>query len=163
MKRRPRQPRPIRDPIAVAIGGATRFTAQERATFIALPQRALEQLAAGRGSAQAWQDLADALNLSEALAELRIAGNLGETLHAAQAALAAQMHRVHAGRGWTLYGPEIIALREGLWLYGVQLEHCSASEYRRAVAIVRNRVAAALAGNAGRRTVVHAPLPPAAP
>ena len=73
----------------------------------------------------------------------------------AQAALAALITRVQAGSGWTLYGPEVRALREALWLYGVQLDHCSAGEHRRAIALVRERISQALAGNAGPRARVH--------
>jgi hypothetical protein len=81
------------------------------------------------------------------------------TLDAAQHALAALMQRVHAGAGWTLSAAESRALDDGLWVYGVQLDHCSASEHRRAVRTVHNRIYQAARGNAGGRVVVHADPP----
>lgn len=156
---RPRQQRIALDPISLAMDQARKLTPTERAQLQAAARAGFEALRTGHGNVEAWQDLADVLNLAEALAERRIAGNLMDTVRTAQAALAALIHRVHAGTGWTLRGPELTALDDGLWLYAVQLNHCSAGEHRRAHAIVRNRISQALAGNAGGRTVVHATPP----
>lgn len=146
---------PLVNPIELAIHRACKLSAEQRVDLITPARHALQTLAEGRGSVAVWQQFADVLNLAEALCELRIANNLASTIEQAQAALAALMGRVKAGRGWTLYGPEISALREGVWLYGVQLDHCSAGEHLRAIEIVTNRIRGVLAGNASPRATVH--------
>jgi hypothetical protein len=157
---KPRRPRHVvADTIALAMHGARKFTEPRRREMLRPGLEALADLRSGRGGVRAWQHLADALNLAEALAELRIAGNLTAQIDAAQQALAALMKRVHAGAGWTLSAAESRALDDGLWVYGVQLDHCSTSEHRRAVRTVHNRIYQAARGNAGGRVVVHADPP----
>lgn len=146
---------PLVNPVELAIYRACKLGAEQRVDLIAPARHALETLAQGRGNVAVWQQFADVLNLAEALCELQIANNLASAVHQAQAALAALIGRVKAGRGWTLYGPEIAALREGAWLYGVQLGHCSAGEHLRAIEIVTNRIRGVLAGNASPRASVH--------
>lgn len=157
MTRKPRRRThyPLVNPIELARHRASKLSAAQRDDLLDPARHAIAALARGDGSKDAWQMVADVFNLSEALCELAIAGNLIAMVRDAQAALAAQMGRVQAGRGWTLYGPEIGALRDGLWLYGVQLTYCSAGEHIRAIELVRNRISAALAGNAGPRATVH--------
>lgn len=120
-------------------------------------REALEALRTGAGRGDAWRALADALNLAEALVELRIAGNLGDQVHAGQVALSNLAQRVAAGRGWTLYGHELVALDDALWVYATQLDHCCVSEWQAALQTVQRRISAALAGNGGPRVTVHAP------
>ena len=157
MTRKPRIPRPLINTMLLATHRASKLSAQQRRDLMTPARAALDALAEGHGSIHVWQQMADVLNLSEALCELRIAGNLRGTVDLAQAALVALMERAHAQqrRGWTLYGPELSALREGVWLYGAQIELCSAGEHLRAIDIVRNRITGALAGNASPRAVVH--------
>lgn len=161
MNRRPRQPRPLVNPIAHAMEGARLLLATERELLIDPPRQALEALRTGTGRGDAWRALADALNVAEALVELRIAGNLGDQVQAGQAALSNVAQRVGAGRGWTLYGHELVALDDALWIYATQLDHCCVSEWQSALQTVQRRVGAALAGNAGPRVTVHAPRAPA--
>lgn len=146
---------PLINPIELAVHRASKLSAQQRQELLQPAHAALERLGRGQGSVGVWQQAADVLNIAEALCELRIANNLASTIADAQAAIAALMDRVRAGRGWTLRGPELTALREGVWLYGVQLEHCSAGEHLQAIETVRRRIAGALAGNASPRARVH--------
>lgn len=116
---------------------------------------ALASLRSGRGNKAAWQQLADKLNLAEALCELRIASNLADQVQAGHAALSALMGRAKAATGWTMYGPEVKAIDDALWVYQTQLKFCSQHEHARAEDMVRNRISQALAGNASPRTTVH--------
>ena len=147
--------RPLVDPISLAIDRAGLLSAGQQAQLMVPARAAVEAMARGAGSVATWQQCADVLNLAEALCELSIANNLAATVTQAQAALANVMQRVKAGRGWTLYGPELAALREGLWLYSVQISLCSVGEHLRAIELVHRRISAALAGNAGPRARVH--------
>ena len=154
-KKRRRTPVPLINPIDMAIQRACKITPARRAELVKACADALHQLLQGRGDNPGWAELADAMNIAEALCELQIANNLVDTVTQAQAALAAVIQRAKHTRCWTLYATEINALREGLWLYGVQLEHCSAGEHLRAMELVRRRIAGALAGNASARATIH--------
>lgn len=157
MTRRPRQPRPLVNPIVSAMEGARLLQPVERGLLLDPPREALEALRTGTGRGDAWRALADALNVAEALVELRIGGNLGDQVLAGQAALANLAQRLAAGRGWTLYGHELVALDDALWVYSTQLDHCCVSEWQSALQTVQRRVGAALAGNGGPRVTVHSP------
>ena len=157
MTRRPRQPRPCVNPIEAAMAGARLLLPVERGLLLDPPREALEALRTGTGRGDAWRAMADALNVAEALVELRIAGNLGDQVQAGQAALSALAGRVAAGRGWTLNGRELVALDDALWVYQMQLDHCCVSEWQAALQTVQRRISAALAGNGGPRVTVHAP------
>lgn len=149
-----RIPRPLINTMMLATHRASKLDTQQRADLMAPAHAAALALSRGEGSPEVWQQMADVLNLSEALCELRIAGNLRGTVDEAQAALGALMLRIR-GRGWTQYPNEIATLREAVWLYGVQICLCSAGEHLRAIEIVRNRIGQALAGNASARARVH--------
>lgn len=155
MNRKPRQPRPLINTMLLATHRASKLSPQQQSELMISARAAVEALALGHGSVDVWSDMADVLNISEALCELTIAGNLRATVDEAQSAMAVLMGRAKQGRGWTLYGPELTALRESVWLYSVQINLCSAGEHLRAIDIVRNRITGALAGNASRGAVVH--------
>jgi hypothetical protein len=146
---------PVASPVLTAIAGAAVMPADAQRRLVGPGFEALADLRSGRGSVAAWQQLADRLNLAEALCELRIANNLADTVQSAHAALAAVIQRAQAGRGWTLFGPEVKALDDALWIYQTQLSLCSLREHQRAEDIARNRISQALAGNASARAVVH--------
>jgi hypothetical protein len=150
-----RRPLPLVNPVELAMRGAALLTPDERRAALNPSLAAMADMGCGRGRGAQWRELADALNLSEALMELQIAPNLRPDVEAAQAALGELMKRAQLLHRWVLRGPEMTALRTGLWVYRVQLEHCTVGELERAVTTVRNRVAQALAGNAGPRTTVH--------
>lgn len=155
--RRTRRPRPLVNPVLHAIEGARLLWPVERALLLDPPREALDALRTGNAGQAPPRALVDALNMAEALVELRIAGNLGEQVLAGQAALGNLARRVSEGRGWTMYGHELVALDEALWVYATQLDHCCVSEWQSALGTVQRRIGAALAGNAGPRVTVHAP------
>jgi hypothetical protein len=109
----------------------------------------------GKGSREAWADLAGRLNVAEELARAGIASDQVDTFSAALQALAAVHKRAHGcAASWTLRGPEIAALDDGLWMHRVQLQHCSQGELEHARQRVQRRMQQALAGNVGGDTQV---------
>lgn len=144
------------DPIDLAISGAALLQPEQRAQLIEPTRRAFADLRSGRGSEQAWRDMADACNVAEALAEQGIANDHAEKFEGAQVALADLHARVRATGRWTLRAAEIVALQDAMEIHEIQLEHASQREIGRAIATVRQRIGQALAGNALRDAIVCA-------
>ena len=157
MRRQPRQPRIDLDPVGLAISRASLLSAAQRAPLLAASMGAFEAFRAGRGSAELWCGLADAMNVAEALAEAKVASDHKGTFSAAQAALAAVCARQAAGGSWTLFPAEITALDDACFVHQVQLEHCSQGEMADAIALVKRRIAGALAGSPPQGTIVCNP------
>lgn len=143
-------------PLEIATHRAGKIDPKSRAELVASARAAFDRLKRCERSKEAWQELADVLNISEALCGLRIAGNLLEMVKLGHAALAAQITRYSQGRGWALYGHEVASIDDAIWVYGVQVEHCSAGEALEAVSLVKRRCLAAQAGNGGPGCIVHA-------
>lgn len=142
------------DAFLYAMDLATKLSNRQQAELIAPMQTALEQFRLGRGSMFHWENLADAINTGEALADLRIGTNLAPHMERAQAAMS-DVHVRHAATGsWTLRGPELAALDDAVWAASVQIQHCSQGELQNAIERVKRRMSAALAGNAAPGTVV---------
>ena len=113
--------------------GLTMSMVANRADFDAFMERCDQRLAAALDAARA------ALSAGDAESKARIDD--------AMRVLAA-VHERQAERGsWTLRGPELQALDDGLWVARVQLEHCSLGEFERARKQVAQRIRHALAGN----------------
>lgn len=139
------------DPVSLAMAMAAKLDAAQLPGMLAGIQARLEAFRTGHGNSEHWAALADSLNVAEALAQLNIARDHEDTFERGQQALAAVHGRAHGPqKSWTLRGPELQALDDALFVHGVQLQHCSQGELHQAVTSVRRRVAAALAGNAGR-------------
>jgi len=100
--------------------------------------------------------MADAINVAEALAELRICSDDTSRgcIQAGQQVLATVLERHAERRTWTLHAQERQALDDALWLHGVQLDHCSLREYEQALQRVRNVARAALTGSVGPGVMV---------
>ena len=148
-------PRPIElDPMSLAHSRASLLQPQQRAALIEPIRAAFERLRTGRGDWAAWCNVADALNVSERLAEANIANDHMPALRTAQAVLAA-LHARHAERqSWVMRGPEIATLQHALEIHEVQLEVCTQGEMHDAIRTVLRCVAAALKGNVGPKTTV---------
>lgn len=143
------------NPVALALDNVRTFTPDEQRAHMRPALEALAGLRSARGSLRLWRDLADALNIAEALAELGIANNLRDQVAQAQAALRAVIERARSSRQWFCHAAEAVALDDALFVLRVQLQHCSAGEHRRAVERVRNLISQALAGNGGPGVTVH--------
>jgi hypothetical protein len=160
---RPADRRMDHDPISLAASQAALLSIPEQTATLAKARSGFDALRAGNGSVSAWQSVADGLNLAEMLVKLRIGSNLGPDIRAGQLAMAALMHQVKAGGGWTMRGPQLATIDNALDLYRVQLSLCSRGELREAHAMVRSRIRAALAGHRESGVTVHDPAtPPAA-
>lgn len=72
-------------------------------------------------------------------------------MRSAEAALQA------AGGSWTLYPAEITALDDACFVHQVQLEHRSQGEMADAIALVKRRIAGALAGSPPQGAIVCNP------
>lgn len=142
--------RNVANPVRLALMGAAKLSAKDRAVLGDIADRALADLGFGTGDlAKGWKDLVDLLNIAEQLCELGICSDddSRDRVAAGQKALTDLYIRHRGSRSWTCKGAELLALREALWLHKVQLQHCSLSEYERAEKRVRDRSRAALHGN----------------
>jgi hypothetical protein len=142
--------RVILNPVAVAIEGAQKLCVKDRSNLQRIVDLALQAFRTGRDCAAQWRNMADALNTAESLARVGIASDDAsrDRIDAAQRVLA-DVHQRHAEHGsWTLRGPELQALDDGLWVFRVQLEHCSLGEFERARHDCTERIRQARAGNA---------------
>lgn len=139
-----------------AINAARKLHADDVALLKQAMRTALDEFCQAKRPAAHWNTMADAINLASALADERICSDEGSRakLAAAEQVLADVARRAVARDCWTLRAAERQALDDGLWLHGVQLEHCSLGEYTRAYERTVNVISQALAGNAAPGTVV---------
>lgn len=116
---------------------------------------ALDAFRRGAGSVVHWSNLADACNVGQQLAHMRIGGGpLLPCFAAAEQALAA-VHARHAQRrSWTLRGTELAALDECAYWHAWQLGLATQGELHDAILTVKRRSAGALAGSVGADTIV---------
>jgi hypothetical protein len=148
--------RVIINPIAVAMEGSRLLPKEAREGLQKIITDSLAEYRAGRDCRAQWANMADALNVAEALSEIGICADetSRERIAAAQAAMSVAWLRATDKGTWALRSTEYKALDEGLWMARVQLDHCSRSEYERATIVVRNRSRGALAGNVAPGTIV---------
>ena len=133
----------------VAMTGASMLPRADVLRQMNIARQALAEFTRGQHCAPHWRSLADTANMAESLAMLGI--GTGADGHAvitrAQTALA-QVATRHRTRGsWTLYADELDALQWLLTLHHIQLGACTYTEFERAFADTRNRIAQARAGN----------------
>jgi len=145
------------DLVGRAIDCVATLTTEQRASLLGPVRTAFEAFRTGRGSKAAWCDLADAMNVAEALTEARLASDHVGTFERAQSALASVHGRAQMRGSYTLYPAEITALDDAVFVHGIQLEHCSQGELQNAIDAVKRRVHAALAGNASPRARICVP------
>lgn len=135
--------------IQIAINGSRKLDAADVAGMKAAHALALRSLTRGEEYAAAWMRLADAANMAETLAAMRIgAGDDADAvIEAAQAALA-EIHTRYTERGTrALYADEIDALSWLVRLHDTQLSEVSYREFRDAFERTKQRIAQAQAGN----------------
>ena len=142
------------NPAELAFGQAALLHPSQRTAIIGKATGAYEAFRTGGGSAYLWGDLADALNIAEALARRNLANDHAHKFSAGQAALSAVIARKADGGSFTLRPAELVALRDALDIYEIQLEVCSTREYLEAFDEVKRRTAGALQGSVGADTHV---------
>lgn len=137
------------DPIGLAIGRATVLNAEQRIKLNVSVLDAILAFRHGEGTRTHWMNLADAMNVAEVLAGAGIfADDRPAAYAAAQQVLADVSDRHEAGGSWTLRGPELTALGQGVQGHELQLDHVSQGELADAITTVKHRISGALAGNA---------------
>lgn len=134
---------------AMAIESARKLRPEARTELQHIISVAFDEFRAGRDCANHWRTMADALNTAEMLAKAGIASADASKARIDDAMrVLADVHERHAARkSWTLRGPELQALSDGLWVARIQLEHCSLGEFERARKQVAQRIRQARAGN----------------
>ena len=134
---------------AMAIESARKLRPEARTELQHIISVAFDEFRAGRDCANHWRTMADALNTAEMLSKAGIASDAESKARIDDAMrVLAAVHERQAERGsWTLRGPELQALDDGLWVARVQLEHCSLGEFERARKQVAQRIRHARAGN----------------
>lgn len=138
-KKRDKRYRPrdvMANPVDWAIAGAHTFPEKTQREILARPLAALERFADGKGTRDDWNELCHAAALAEELARAHIGDNLMPEIVAGQRALDSIAHGLKAGRV-EFEARTILAVREVLVVYEVQLRHCTQAEYGRAVKKVR--------------------------
>lgn len=135
-----------------AISKAGKIDPAERNEMVEGLRQVYDGFRAGDRCADRWGFMARVMNVSERLADMQICSDLGSLarIERAQRALAAVWKRQEAGGSWTLYPAEMRDIEEGIWLYGVQLEHCSRGEWHQADEYVDEYARQVLAGNGPR-------------
>lgn len=142
----------VSNPVMNAMVLAACLPKEEQANLIGTMKRGIDALRTGvpvkgHDMADAWRDLADAVNVGEQLMKNGLANDHAETFSAAQRALAAIADRANAGKGWTLYAQELEALKVMTYVHKVQITCMSGGEFRLAVRQVQRRTQEALRGN----------------
>lgn len=134
---------------AMAIESARKLRPEARTELQHIISGAFDEFRAGRDCANHWRTMADALNTAEMLSKAGIASDAESKARIDDAMrVLAAVHERQAERGsWTLRGPELQALDDGLWVARVQLAHCSLGEFERARKQVAQRIRHARAGN----------------
>jgi len=117
---------------------------------------AIRDFSCGRDCLANWKLIADALNVSESLSDLRICSDTESRACIAKAhQVLSAVHQRHQTRAsWTLHAAELNDLQLAAWIHHIQLKHATQSEFERACANTVERVKQALAGNAGPGTIV---------
>lgn len=135
---------------AMAIESARKLRPEARTELQHIISGAFDEFRAGRDCANHWRTMADALNTAEMLSKAGIASDAESKarIDDAMRVLADVYERAEKRGSWTLRGPELQTLGDGLFIARIQLEHCSLGEFEKARKRVAERIRHARAGNA---------------
>jgi len=155
--RKRRRPR-LADPLATwrAFSGQAMIERAQVALVHGQVAAAITAFSQGHDCLHHWRLLADAFNVAESLAALRIGSDAEsrERIARAQQVLAAVYQRWQLRASWTLHAAELNALREAEWLHHIQLQYATLSEFERACVNTAERLQQARAGNAPAGAIV---------
>lgn len=147
-----RHPRPVYvNAVQRAIESARKLPAADAASLKAIVSQAFDQLKLGIECKDNWRNIADALNIAEALSELGICSDPDSRgmISAGHHVLGVLVDRHNTRGSWAMRADEMQALDDALFLHRAQLDFCSLGEYERANRRVAERTRQALRGNAG--------------
>ena len=112
-------------------------THQDAITLRLRNHAAMDELVKGRGTREHCDVVIAALNMTEALALMRIGEDWKDEIRAAQDALFAVGSRGAETGRFILRGPELTSLNLGMQIHDAQLEACTVAELERAIEMVR--------------------------
>lgn len=151
------------DYLTTAISGAALLQPDQQEAIMAPLRAAFDTLRRGEGNERTVCIVANAMNVAEQLAHRNIANDHADKFVDALHTLGALLERaLMPGGSWTLRGLEIQQLDDALWIFGVQLMHCSQREIQDSVSAVERAIRGALHGAVSPSTKVYLPMPPAA-
>lgn len=116
-----------------AMSGAYTLPAYTQKQILEMVETGFDALRRGQATRDEWNALANALNIAEALAGLRIGPNLMPAIQAGMDALHSVALRMLSGKSSTCHASELSAITEALDMYRIQLRLCSQAEMTRAV------------------------------
>lgn len=132
-------PRPVRtNAVDWAIAGVHKLVSDDCNLIINPLKRALEHFKRATAGRQEWNDLAEAMNIAEALAGLSIGPNLLPRIHKTQAALQQIALRLLATGSSACKAPELAAITEVIVCFSAQVQLCTQGELSRALKRVKN-------------------------
>jgi len=103
---------------------------------------AMDELVKGRGTRDHCDAVIAALNMTEALALLRIGDEYRQDINAGQDAMLAMCRRgLERGR-FLFTGPELVAINLAMEIHDAQLEACTIAELEKALDIVQKTIRA---------------------
>jgi len=127
-------PKPIRvDAMNWAIAGSCVMPAGHQKDLMSHVDAALDKLRHGIADRDDWNTLANALNISEELANFEIGPNLMPAVKAGQDALHDVALRMMANGSSTCRGSELTAITEAIDMYRIQLRFCTQAEFSKSV------------------------------
>ena len=129
----------------MAMQGAARLTTTDVLRFIAPLDAAIEAARQAKATKQNWQAVFNAINLIEALVEMKVARDEGGAIDALQQAVISALDRLKETGSKTLKAQEISALMDLLGLYSELLAGITHSELFDAQEKVSRRIIRVLA------------------
>jgi hypothetical protein len=138
----------------MAMQGAARLTTTDVLRFIAPLDAAIEAARQAKATKQNWQAVFNAINLIEALVEMKVARDEGGTIDALQQAVISALDRLKETGSKTLKAQEINALMDLLGLYSELLAGITHSELFDAQEKVSRRIIRVLAQGSNDKDVL---------
>lgn len=154
-----RIPRPLVNPIALAMDSARKLTPAQVEQLMVPNTAAVNALQYGQFSADHWKALADAFNIAEALAQppVNIANDHAGKFDEAQKVLFALSEQRRDKGTWTPRAQQLETIKDAMELFEIQLRYVGQGEFEHAVNKLRRRMSEALRGNGGAAQVVTVP------
>jgi hypothetical protein len=140
VNRRPRVPRQLANPIALAIMNAAVMDTAEVERRRTIELSAIESFRTGRATRDDWMAIADIANVCETLAHDGIGPEALPASLAAQEALGAAHARHAAGGSLGVTGPQLQAFRELYEYHDLQRQSISRGRYDQAVKKTADRI-----------------------
>lgn len=146
-QKKPRQTRPLKNPIYAAILSATLLTAAEIEETMRPIRQCQAAIENGKASPLQLSVMETSLSIAKAVERSRIIRGLGEILQAGDAALLSLRHRSCESGQWQPATPtadELDAIKTAINMHHFQLRHVSAGEFHRIIERLKAQAGGAL-------------------